>query len=208
MLPYFKKSENQQHGASQFHGADGVLSVTDPLAPAVISHRFVEAAVALGYECNPDFNGAQQEGAGLYQLTIKDGKRHSTAAAFLVPILDRPNLTVTTSALVTRLLFEGMRTIGVEYLYEGTIHQTFVNQEFILSAGAFDSPKLLMLSGIGNAEHLRSLDIQSLICQVLVKTSKITLLSQLHTKLFRICNLPQLAISEKLDNVTWASSFS
>ncbi|MBE9002099.1 GMC family oxidoreductase N-terminal domain-containing protein [Nostoc sp. LEGE 12447] len=159
VLPYFKKSENQQHGASEFHGADGLLSVTDSLAPEVTSYRFIEAAVTLGYELNPDFNGAQQEGAGLYQLTIKDGKRHSTAAAFLVPILDRPNLTVTTGALVTRLLFEGTRTIGVEYLHEGTVHQTFVNQEVILSAGAFDSPKLLMLSGIGNAEHLRSLGI-------------------------------------------------
>ncbi len=159
VLPYFKKSENQQHGASEFHGVDGLLSVTDPLAPALTSYRFIEAAVALGYELNPDFNGAQQEGAGLYQLTIKEGKRHSTAAAFLVPILNRPNLTVTTGALVTRLLFEGTRTIGVEYLHEGTIHQTFVNQEVILSAGAFDSPKLLMLSGIGNAEHLRELGI-------------------------------------------------
>ncbi|WP_414586662.1 GMC family oxidoreductase [Scytonema sp. PCC 10023] len=159
VLPYFKKSENQQHSASQFHGVDGALSVTDPLVPAVTSYRFVEAAVALGYERNPDFNGSQQEGAGLYQLTIKDGKRHSTAAAFLLPILDRPNLTVSTGALVTRLLFEGTRTIGVEYLHEGTIHQTFVNHEVILSAGAFDSPKLLMLSGIGNAEHLRSLGI-------------------------------------------------
>ncbi len=111
-------------GASEFHGVDGLLSVSDPIAPAVTSQRFVEAAVALGYEHNPDFNGAQQEGAGLYQLTIKDGKRHSTAAAFLVPILDRPNLTITTGALVTRLLFEGTRTVGVEYLHEGTIHQT------------------------------------------------------------------------------------
>jgi choline dehydrogenase len=136
-----------------------LLSVTDPLAPEVTSYRFIEAAATLGYELNPDFNGVQQEGAGLYQLTIKDGKRHSTAAAFLVPILDRPNLTVTTGALVTRLLFEGTRTIGVEYLHEETIHQTFVNQEVILSAGAFDSPKLLMLYGIGNAEQLRSLNI-------------------------------------------------
>ncbi|MCP6762154.1 MAG: GMC family oxidoreductase N-terminal domain-containing protein [Fischerella sp. CENA71] len=159
VLPYFNKSENQQRGASEFHGADGLLNVTDPLAPAITSHRFVDAAVALGYDRNPDFNGAQQEGVGFYQLTIKDGKRHSTAAAFLVPILDRPNLTVTTGALVTRLLFEGTRIMGVEYLHQGTIHQTFVNQEVILSAGAFDSPKLLMLSGIGNAEHLRSLDI-------------------------------------------------
>jgi choline dehydrogenase len=159
VLPYFKKSENQQRGASEFHGVDGLLSVTDPLAPAVTSQRFVEAAAAIGYERNPDFNGAQQEGAGLYQLTIKDGKRHSVAAAFLVPILDRPNLTVQTGALVTRLLFEGTCTVGVEYLHEGTLHQIYVNQEVILSAGAFDSPKLLMLSGIGNAEYLRSFNI-------------------------------------------------
>jgi choline dehydrogenase len=159
VLPYFKKSENQQHGASQFHGADGLLSVTDPLAPGITSHRFVDAAVALGYGHNPDFNGAQQHGAGLYQLTVKDGQRHSTATAFLLPILDRPNLTVTTGALVTRLLFEGTRTTGVEYIHQGTIHQSFVQQEVILSAGAIDSPKLLMLSGIGNAEHLQALDI-------------------------------------------------
>ncbi|MBP5971311.1 GMC family oxidoreductase N-terminal domain-containing protein [Brasilonema sp. CT11] len=159
VLPYFKKSENQQHGASEFHGVDGELSVTDPIAPAVTSQRFVEAAVALGYERNLDFNAEQQEGAGLYQLTIKDGKRHSAGAAFLVPILDRPNLTVTTGALVTRLLFEETRTVGVEYIHQGRIHQSFVQQEVILSAGAIDSPKLLMLSGIGNAEHLRSLDI-------------------------------------------------
>lgn len=159
VLPYFKKSENQQRGASPFHGVDGPLFVTDPLTPSVTSQRFVEAVVALGYERNPDFNGVQQEGAGLYQLTIKDGKRHSVGAAFLVPILDRPNLTAQTGALVTRLLFEGTRTVGVEYLHNGTSHQVRANQEVILSAGTFDSPKLLMLSGIGNAEYLRSLDI-------------------------------------------------
>jgi choline dehydrogenase len=159
VLPYFKKSEHSSRGASEFHGVDGELSVTDLIAPTVVSQRFVDAAVALGYDHNPDVNGMQQEGAGLYQLTIKDGKRHSTAAAFLVPILQRPNLTVTTGALVTRLLFEGTRTIGVEYLHEGTLHQVRVNSEVILSAGAFDSPKLLMLSGIGDAEHLKALGI-------------------------------------------------
>ncbi|MEG4105679.1 GMC family oxidoreductase N-terminal domain-containing protein [Microcoleus sp. S13_C5] len=159
VLPYFKKSEHQQRGASGFHGVEGLLNVSDPIAPAVTSQRFIEAAVALGYDRNPDFNGAQQEGAGLYQLTIKDGKRHSVAAAFLVPILDRSNLTTQTGALVTRLLFEGTRAVGVEYLHKGAIHQVRVHREVILSAGAFDSPKLLMLSGIGNAEELRSLNI-------------------------------------------------
>ncbi|MDF5711319.1 MAG: GMC family oxidoreductase N-terminal domain-containing protein [Nostoc sp. S4] len=159
VLPYFKKSENQQRGASEYHGVDGELSVTDVISPAPISKRFIDAAVALGYDYNPDFNGSQQEGAGPIQLTVKDGKRHSAAAAFLVPILHRPNLTVQTSALVTRLLFEGTRTVGVEYLHEGMLHQVRVNQEVILSAGAFDSPKLLMLSGIGDTKQLQAMDI-------------------------------------------------
>jgi choline dehydrogenase len=159
VLPYFKKSENQQRGASEYHGVDGELSVTDVISPAPISQRFIEAAVALGYDYNPDFNGTQQEGAGPIQLTVKDGKRHSAAAAFLVPTLHRPNLTVQTGALGTRLLFEGTRAVGVEYLHEGTLHQVRVNSEVILSAGAFDSPKLLMLSGIGDAEQLQAMDI-------------------------------------------------
>ncbi|MEG4105678.1 GMC family oxidoreductase N-terminal domain-containing protein [Microcoleus sp. S13_C5] len=163
VLPFFQKSENQQRGASQFHGVGGLLSVTDPIAPSPVSQSFIEAAVAMGYERNPDFNGAQQEGAGLYQLTVKDGKRHSAAAAFLLPILNRPNLTIATEALVTQLLFEGTRTVGVEYLHNGTMHQSFVNQEVILSAGAFDSPKVLMLSGIGPAEHLRELGIPAIV---------------------------------------------
>jgi choline dehydrogenase len=159
MLPYFKKSEHQQRGADVYHSVDGELSVTDLISPTVTSQLFVEAAIEMGYPHNPDFNGIHQEGAGIYQMTIKDGKRHSAAAAFLQPILQRPNLSVTTGALVTRLLFEGNRAVGVEYLHEGILHQVRVNQEVILSAGAFDSPKLLMLSGIGNAEHLRAFGI-------------------------------------------------
>jgi choline dehydrogenase len=159
MLPYFKKSEHQQRGASDYHGIDGELSVTDIKPSAVVSQCFIDACVEMGYDYNPDFNGAQQEGAGPYQLTVKDGKRHSAAAAFLLPILHRPNLTAMTGALVTRFLFEGNRAVGVEYLREGTLHQVRVNQEVILSAGAFDSPKLLLLSGIGDAEYLRSMGI-------------------------------------------------
>ena len=159
VLPYFKRSEHQQRGASAFHGIDGELSVTDIKPSAVVSQRFIDACVARGYDYNPDFNGAQQKGAGPYQLTVKDGKRHSAAAAFLLPILNRPNLTVTTGAMVTRLLFEGTRAVGVEYLHGGTLHQVQANQEVILSAGAFDSPKLLLLSGIGNADYLQDMGI-------------------------------------------------
>lgn len=167
VLPYFKKSEHQQRGVSEFHGVDGELSVTDLIAPTAISQRFVDACVTAGYDYNPDFNAKQQEGAGFYQFTIKNGKRHSAAAAFLLPILDRPNLTVITGALATRLLFEGTRAVGVEYLHEGTLHQAKVDshserlrqREVILSAGAFDSPKLLMLSGIGDAAQLQALGI-------------------------------------------------
>jgi choline dehydrogenase len=159
VLPYFKKSEQQQRGASEYHSVDGELSVTDILSPAPISQRFIDAAVKLGYEYNRDFNGTQQEGTGPFQFTVKDGKRHSSAGAFLVPILQRPNLTTMTGALVTRLLFEGTCIVGVEYLQDGMLYQVKVNQEVILSAGAFDSPKLLMLSGIGNKEHLQAMGI-------------------------------------------------
>ncbi|GAA6617143.1 GMC family oxidoreductase [Scytonema sp. NUACC26] len=159
VLPYFKKSEHQQRGSDPYHGVDGELSVTDVASPAPISQHFIDTAITLGYDYNPDFNGKQQEGVGPIQLTVKDGKRHSAAVAFLVPILDRPNLTVQTGALVTRLLFEGNHTVGVEYLYEGTLHQVRVNQEVILSAGSFDSPKLLMLSGIGDAAQLQAMEI-------------------------------------------------
>lgn len=159
VLPYFKKSENQQRGADAYHGVDGELSVTDLISPGVVSQRFVDACVELGYDRNPDFNGVRQSGAGLYQSTIKDGKRHSTAAAFLLPIRQRPNLTITTGALVTRLLFEKTRAVGVEYLHEGMLHQVTVNQEVILSAGAFESPQLLLLSGIGDAKYLQGLGI-------------------------------------------------
>jgi choline dehydrogenase len=159
VLPYFKKSEQQQRGASAYHGVDGELSVTDIKPSAVVSQCFIDACVARSYDYNPDFNGAQQKGAGLYQLTVKDGKRHSAAAAFLLPILQRPNLTVRTGVLATRLLFEGTRAVGVEYLHEGTLHQVRSHQEVILSAGAFDSPKLLLLSGIGKADYLQGMGI-------------------------------------------------
>ena len=159
VLPYFKKSEHQQREAPEYHGVGGELSVTDIKPLAAVSQCSIDACVAMGYDYNPDFNGTQQEGVGSYQLTVKDGKRHSAAAAFLLPVLQRPNLTITTGALVTQLLFEGTRAVGVEYRHEGTLQQVGVNQEVILSAGAFDSPKLLMLSGIGDAAQLQAMGL-------------------------------------------------
>lgn len=159
VLPYFKKSEDYSGGASEFHGVGGPLSAVDYPNPTPVVQAFVNAAVELGYGGpNWDFNGAQQEdGAGLYQLNIqKDGQRCSTAVAFLTPILDRPNLTVQTFAQTTRLLIEGGRVIGVEYVKDGQPQKVKAEREVILSAGAFDSPKLLMLSGIGPAEHLKA----------------------------------------------------
>lgn len=159
VLPYFTKSEQQQRGPSAFHCVDGPLAVSDPQDPHPFSLIFLEAAAELGYLRNSDFNGAQQEGAGLWQHTIKDGKRQSTAVAFLHPIRQRPNLTIETQTFMTRLLFEGRRAVGVAFRRDGADHHVTASKEIILSAGAINSPQLLMLSGIGPAEELRSLGI-------------------------------------------------
>jgi choline dehydrogenase len=159
VLPYFKRSECFEDGASDYHGGDGSLHVRrDPNATPV-AHAFTKATVELGYE-GPDwdYNGIQQEdGGGLYQFNITpDGKRCSSAVAFLKLILDRPNLTVQPFAQVTRLLFEGKRVVGVEYIQNEQLQHVSVTKEVIVCAGTFDSPKLLMLSGIGSADQLQA----------------------------------------------------
>ena len=167
VLPYFIKSEDNERGANDFHGAGGEMAVCDLHEPNPVSEVFVEAAVEAGYLRSKDFNDAEQEGAGLYQVNVKDGKRVSSATAFLHPITDgsgrRPNLTVQVGARVRRLLFEGARAVGVEYdLQFGPLslgRQARANREIIVSCGSVDSPKLLMLSGIGPADHLRLLGI-------------------------------------------------
>jgi choline dehydrogenase len=162
VLPYFKKSEDYEEGENEFHGVGGEMPVRKCPNPSPVAIAFLNAAMEMGY-AGPDwdFNGAQQEdGAGLVQFNItKDNRRASCATAFLTPILDRPNLTVETYALTTRLLFEGNRAVGVEYVQNGQTHQVKAAQEVILSAGTILSPKLLMLSGIGSAEVLRSFGI-------------------------------------------------
>lgn len=165
-LPQFKKSEDYEGGASEFHGAGGPLSVVKCPAPTPVAHAFVNAAVEMGYG-GPDwdFNGAQQEGgAGLYQLNVtKGGRRCSAATAFLTPILNRPNLTVKTGAQVTRLLFEGNRAVGLQYTQDGRAEQVRADREVVLCGGAFDSPKLLLLSGIGPADRLRAHGIPAIV---------------------------------------------
>jgi choline dehydrogenase len=159
VLPYFKKSEGFEGGASEYHGAGGPLSVRFCPDPNARSPQFMNAAAEIGYD-GPDwdYNGLRQEdGAGLLQFTItKDGKRASAVQAFLAPVRDRSNLTVQTGALVTRLLFEGQRAVGVEDLQDGQVTQARADREVVVSGGAFLSPKLLMLSGIGPATQLQA----------------------------------------------------
>ncbi|WP_416676355.1 GMC family oxidoreductase [Egbenema bharatensis] len=162
VLPYFKKSEDYELGEDEFHGVGEPMPVRKCPNPSPVAIAFLNAAMELGY-AGPDwdFNGASQEnGAGLVQFNMtKDDRRASCATAFLTPILDRPNLTVETHALATRLLFEGKRVVGVEYVQQGQTHQVKASQEVILSAGTILSPKLLMLSGIGPAAALQSFGI-------------------------------------------------
>jgi choline dehydrogenase len=162
LLPYFIRSENNSRGASRFHGANGPLAVSDTGDAHAAHQAFLAAASALGYEARPDwdFNGATQEdAAGYYQKNIREGRRHSAAAAFLVPVLSRANLTVRPHAQASRLLLDRGRAIGLEYVVDGRLQRVHASREVVLAAGVIDSPKLLMLSGIGPADHLRATGI-------------------------------------------------
>jgi choline dehydrogenase len=159
VLPYFKKSEHQERGASPYHGVGGPLNVADQRDPSPLSGALVKAAEELGFPVNRDFNGERQEGFGLYQVTQKNGMRCSAAIAYLAPAMGRENLTIETLAHATRLLFEHHRCVGVAYLKDGREETARARREVIVASGAINSPKLLMLSGIGPAAHLRALGI-------------------------------------------------
>jgi choline dehydrogenase-like flavoprotein len=160
VLPYFKRAEHNERGGDAWHGTGGPLNVMDLRSPTWISEAFVKAGVQAGYRANPDFNGAEQDGVGMYQVTHKNGERWSAAKGYLTPALSRPNLTVITEAISTRILFEGRRAVGVEYLQRGERKQIKASREVLLSAGALQSPQLLMLSGVGPADHLREHGIE------------------------------------------------
>lgn len=155
VLPYFRKSERQQHGADEYHGADGELCVSDPRETHPIADAFIAAAEANGYPRNPDFNGAQQEGFGYLQMTAHHGRRASAATSFLRPAKKRRNLLVRTNAQATRIVFSGRRATGVDYLHKEAHRQATAGVEVILAGGAINSPQLLQLSGIGPADLLR-----------------------------------------------------
>ncbi|HEY4775088.1 MAG TPA: FAD-dependent oxidoreductase [Xanthobacteraceae bacterium] len=157
VLPYFKKLEHRAGAPSEHRGRGGEIWVSDS-ADAIrhpVCHDFIEACARNGLPRNEDYNGEDQEGAGFLQFSIRNGVRHDAATAFLAPALKRPNLAVTTEALVHRIAFDGRRATGVEYSTNGELRSARA-REVIMCAGALDSPKLLMLSGIGPAEELRS----------------------------------------------------
>jgi choline dehydrogenase len=153
VLPYFLKAEDNERGPSEWHGVGGPLKVSENRSRYSTCAAFIEAAVEAGLERSEDFNGPRQDGVGWYQVTQRDGMRCSTAVAYLHPVLGRENLTVKTGAYVTRLLLEGSRAAGVE-IDQGDQLSEIRAGETILSAGAYQSPQILLASGIGPAEEL------------------------------------------------------
>jgi choline dehydrogenase len=156
VLPYFRKSEDNERGADQFHGIGGPLAISDLCDRHPLAEAFVEAAVQCGHPRNDDFNGSVQEGAGYYQTTMRNGVRSSTAAGYLKPARRRANLKVVSEALATRIVFEGRRATGIEYLAGNEKRRASANAEVIVAGGAFNSPQLLQLSGLGPASLLQS----------------------------------------------------
>ena len=159
VLPYFRRAEDQERGADSLHGTGGPLAVSNVSEPHPLCEAFIEAAQQAGFPRNDDFNGPSQEGAGYFQLTARNGRRCSTAVGYLREAKRRPNLTVATDALASRILFSGRRATGVEYGQGGTTHAAQASGEVIIAGGAFNSPQLLQLSGLGPAALLRSLGI-------------------------------------------------
>lgn len=155
VLPYFMKAEDNQRGSDNYHSVGGPLSVSDLRYHNPLSDVFLKAAAELQLpDCN-DFNGADQEGMGYYQVTQRDGRRCSTAVAYLNPVKQRANLTIITGAYAERVMFDAKRASGVEFLEMGAPKSVAAKREVILSGGAFQSPQMLMLSGIGPGAHLR-----------------------------------------------------
>ena len=155
VMPYFKRAETYEPHTNQYHGSDGPVRVSRPGVKHLLSRAWVAAGEAAGHPYNDDTNGAERAGFGPVDLTVGAGRRSSSASAYLHPVRARPNLTVITNALATRVLLEGTRAVGVEYGQDGQTVQVWAGREVILSGGALNSPQLLLLSGIGDGDHLK-----------------------------------------------------
>jgi choline dehydrogenase len=165
LMPYFLKAEDNERGASRWHGAGGPLAVSEGRSRNVMAKAFVDAGVQAGLARNEDFNGDQQDGVGLYQVTQRGGARASAAVAYLHPAIERANLTVMPYMHVQRVLFEDDRAVGVQASQLGQAQELRAEREVILCGGAYNSPQLLMLSGVGPAEHLTMREIEVLLDQ-------------------------------------------
>lgn len=160
VLPYFKRAEDNQRFSDDYHGTGGPLGVSMPAAPLPICDAYIRAGQQLGIPYNPDFNGRQQAGVGFYQLTQRDRRRSSASMAYLSPIRGRRNLVVRLGARVTRIVLEGKRAVGVEIATPGGTEIVRAEREVLVSSGAVGSPKLLLQSGIGPADHLREVGVK------------------------------------------------
>jgi len=163
VLPYFVKAEDNERGASEYHGVGGPLPVSDERSHNRISHAFAASGEQCGLGRNDDFNGAEQDGLGLYQVTQRGGMRASAAVAYLHPAMQRPNLTVMPYMQVQRVMFEGTRAVGVQASRLGEVQELRAEREVILCGGSYNTPQLLMLSGVGPAEHLTMREIEVLL---------------------------------------------
>ena len=159
VLPYFRRAEDQERGEDTLHGVGGPLAVANVSEPHPLCEAFIKAAQQAGFPRNDDFNGPTQEGAGYFQLTARNGRRWSTAAGYLRQARRRPNLTIVSNALASRILFSGRRAVGVEYRHGDKMRIANTNGEVIVAGGAFNSPQILQLSGLGPAALLQSLGI-------------------------------------------------
>jgi choline dehydrogenase len=200
VLPYFKKSEDNQRGASHYHGVGGPQKVSDLRLRRPIAEHFIQAATEIGIPFNEDYNGAEQEGVGYFQQTAYNGLRWSTARSFLRPARSRANLKVLTRAHVTRLVFDGKRVTGVEYQQGGRAGSADAKAEVVLSAGAINSPQILQCSGIGDPQQLRAAGVDTrhalngvgknlqdhLQIRLVFKTNKRTLNDELNNPLKRM----------------------
>ena len=155
VLPYFRLSEGNEVFNNEYHGQDGPLKVSQLRSDNPFQNIYLQAAKEAGFKLTTDFNGADQEGVGIYQVTQTNGERCSVARAYLFPVLKRPNLSVYTQAMVERILFEGKRATGVQATVQGTATRLTAKREVLLAAGAFQSPQLLMVSGVGDAQELQ-----------------------------------------------------